>query len=97
MRTTDARLKAAERGAERVVAERAARLARRPITSAEEAVDLLIAIKDEPDCGDRSRAIMARLTTEARAEMDCILDEAIELAEAMELAIQDPSTEPETT
>lgn len=42
-RTT--RLDAAERAAARVVAERAARLTRRPITSAEEAVDLLIAIK----------------------------------------------------
>ena len=73
----EARLRAAERAADHVAAERAARIARRPIASADEAVALIIAAEGEPDRDDRVRAIMGRLTGEARAALRVVLEEAI--------------------
>ena len=77
----EARLRAAERAADHVVAERAAQIARRPIESAEEAVELLLVAECEPDWDDRMRVIMGRLTEEARVALVMILKEAIATAE----------------
>jgi hypothetical protein len=66
---SQARLEVAERAAQRVEANRAARLARRPITSADEAIELLVAVKGEGDWDDRKRAITARMTEEAKTAL----------------------------
>ena len=88
-------LEGAERVAQRVVAERAARFARRPITTGQEAVELLLAQAHDPDVDHWSRAIRDRMTNEARADFLLILDEAIAFAEAREArAAPDPVEEP---
>lgn len=79
-----ARLDAAEQAARRVTADRLERLARRAIESAEEAVELILAVEREPDRNERARAIRDRLTDEARTALRVIFEAAIAAAEARE-------------